>query len=284
MIETELNLQHLLKLLDDSSAEIQKIVRNTILENSLEILLKRPFYQMQADPELRPSLEEMLNELHFDLIKDAFGKLIETNLEDIDLEKAVMLLAYWNDPDVDVPSFVNRLDLYAGEIGNHMPVTGHPLAFIDHLNYYIFKKFGFKGNTSDYYNPDNSFINRVMETKKGIPITLSVIYMLISRRLELSIAGVPMPAHFIVKFDNGTDEIYIDPFYEGKIYSQQECREYLNQANNLNTASILEGCADYQIILRMMRNIELVYSSYQDEPQKKSEIEQLITLVEQNYQ
>jgi len=194
------------------------------------------------------------------------------------------LISYWNNAEIDIPVIVRQLDSMAEEIGSQLPISGHPLAFIDHINLFIFEKYGFRANTTDYYNPDNSFLDRVLETKKGIPITLSLLYMFISRRLQIPLAGVPLPAHFILKFDDGTDEIFFDPFYRGKIYSREECLSYLGKANTANPSEILSGCPDYQILLRMMKNIHLVYSSYKDEPQRITEIDKLLKLVEEYYQ
>ncbi|MFN2126662.1 MAG: transglutaminase-like domain-containing protein, partial [Anaerolineales bacterium] len=209
--------------------------------------------------------------------------VVRGRLEDLDLEKAVLLLAFWNSSRVDLPAIVNELDEIAGEIRKSIPTTGHPLSFIDTVSEFLNKNMGFRGNSTDYYNPDNSFIDKVLKTKTGIPITLSTIYILIARRIDLPILGVPMPAHFIVKYDDGTDEIFFDPFYGGKVYSRQECLKYLEQADIEDHNKVLDGCSNFDIILRMMRNIHLVYSSYKDEPQKITEIEQLLSLVEQNF-
>ncbi len=283
MIASDINITHLLKLLDDDNPEIQRILKKTILENSLEFIFRRPQYQEQVDEQRRKILQEHFRELHFKLVREAFQRIVRENLEDIHLEKAVLVLSYWNDPTVNIPSLIRQLDRMAEEIGSLMPISGHPLAFIDHMNHYLFEKCGFRGNTLDYYNPDNSFIDRVLESRKGIPITLSVLYMLIARRLRMPIIGVPMPAHFIVKFDNGSDEIFFDPFYGGKVYSRQECLGYLNNANVTDPLTVLSGCNDHQIVERMMRNIHLVYSSYRDEPEKIAQIEKLLDLLEKNY-
>jgi len=283
VIASDINIHHLLKLLDDENPEIQRILKKAILENSLEFIFRRQHYQEQVDEERRKILQWHFKELHFELVREAFRRIVRENLEDIHLEKAVLVLSYWNDPTVNIPALTRQLDRMANEIGSLMPLSGHPLGFIDHMNHYLFEKCGFRGNTLDYYNPDNSFIDRVLDSRKGIPITLSVLYMLIARRLRMPIIGVPMPAHFIVKFDNGSDEIFFDPFYGGKVYSRQECLGYLNNANVTDPLAILSGCNDHQIVERMMRNIHLVYSSYRDEPEKIAQIEKLLNLLEKNY-
>ncbi len=283
LLETNTKIQYLFKLLDDESPEIQKILRSSFLKNAQELILKKSFYLLQVPREQRTLLKKKYKDLHFELVQAAFQQMLEHHLEDIDLEKAVMILAYWNNPEVDIPAIQHRLDRMAEEIHAHMPFAGHPLAFLDHINYYLFKKYRFRGNSRDYYNPDNNFIDRVLETKKGIPISLSILYILIARRMGIPILGVPMPAHFIVKFDNGTDEVFCDPFYGGKIYTRKECLAYLNSANVINPVDILRGTTDFQIVLRLMRNIKLVYSSYKEDRNKVEEMETLLQQLRQFY-
>lgn len=280
MIETATQIEHILKLLDDKSPEIIKIIRSTLLENSTEIVLENLISNLSLSKETHLQLKSTLHDMHFDLVTQVLVQLCENQLEDIDLEKAVLLLAYWNNPDIDIQEIVSNLDEMAEDIHRVMPASGHPLSFIDIITQHLFSQWGFKGNSEDYYNPENSFIDQVLHNRKGIPITLSVIYILIARRIGIPIIGIPMPAHFIVKYDDGEDEIFFDPFYGGKVYSREECIQYLNHAKNNNIEEILGGCPNYEIIGRMMRNIHLVYTSYQDEPEKIKQLEDLLKLLE----
>jgi regulator of sirC expression with transglutaminase-like and TPR domain len=283
LIETGLQLEHILNLLDDDSREIQKILRQAILDNSLDFIFnKNNFYEKLNEIHCQ-LLDDLFLDLHFEMVFSAMQQLLTYNLEDIDLEKAVILLSYWNYPHTNLSNIVMKLDEIAEVISRSIPITGHPLSFIDSVSEYLSGNLGFRGNSTDYYNPDNSFIDKVLESKTGIPITLSIIYLLVARRLNLPVMGVPMPAHFVIKYDDGTDEIFFDPFYGGKIYSRHECLKYLKQADIEDHDKVLDGCSNFDIILRLMRNIHLVYSSYKDEPQKITQIEQLLNLVEQNF-
>jgi regulator of sirC expression with transglutaminase-like and TPR domain len=192
-------------------------------------------------------------------------------------------LAYWNNPSVKVPEVISRLDQMSEEIAKNFPESGHPLSFFDHINFYLFNKYNFQGNSADFYNPDNSFIDRVLENGQGIPITLSALYIFIASRLGLPLSGIPMPAHFIVKYQADNDEIFLDPFFTGKIYSREECLQYLDQTKIEDKDQILEGCSNYEMVLRMMRNIYLVYSSYKEDPQKTAEIEVLMGMLEGHF-
>ncbi|MBN2366454.1 MAG: hypothetical protein EH225_11010 [Calditrichaeota bacterium] len=283
MIDTDVKFRHILKLLDDESPEIQRIIRNTLLDNSPEIILGDFLVRLDEDSYDAQLLKETLEEIHFDLVYSAFTRLFQRQLEDIDLEKAVLLLAFWNNPGLDTLQTRNQLEQLADPIRFLLPESPHPLSFIDHLSYYLFKEYGFHGNSADYYNPDNSFIDKVLENRTGIPISLSVLTMLVSARLQFHLIGVPMPAHFILKYENGDDEVFFDPFYGGKVYSRLECIHYLKQAKVENPDEILNGCTNVQILERMMRNIHLVYTSYKDIPQKAGEILQILELLEKTF-
>ncbi len=269
---------------DDQSPQIRKILRQTILDSSYDIIFNRLEFSRQIPPEFRENLNSLLDSLHFDLVKSTFHRLVAGNLEDIDLEKAALLLSYWNNPSVNLAGVRNKIDQYAAEVGSRFALLENPFSQVEHLSYFMFKKYNFRGNTDDYYHPDNSFLDRVLETHKGIPISLSLLIMLIGQRLSIPLEGVPMPAHFILKFISGGEEMFFDPYYRGQTYSRQECLAYLNNANVENPHEILDGCPHYQIVLRIMRNIRLVYSSYRDEEEKVSQVEQFISLIEQHYQ
>jgi regulator of sirC expression with transglutaminase-like and TPR domain len=284
LIGFESTIQHLLNLIDDDSPQIQKIIRETILNKAWEFIHNRRLIVADAPAEFRVGLNRLLNTLHPELVEAAFRQISRNNLEDIDLQKAILIICYWYNKGIDIPKIINQLDLMAEKIGQGIPISGHPLSFIDHISYHLFVKHGFYGNEEDYYNPDNSLLNKVLEKKKGIPITLSVLYILIADRLKIPILGVPMPAHFILKFDNGTDEIFFDPFYKGKIYTRKECLNYLTNAKSFEIEEILSGCTNYQIVLRILRNQHLVLSSYENDPEKIVDLEKFIDLIKESYQ
>jgi regulator of sirC expression with transglutaminase-like and TPR domain len=273
------NLDYLLQLLDDESSEIQKALREEILKHSLEIILNKDIFSEDLPAEDAEKLNQLLDQLHPELVFKAYNQLLDASLDEIDLEKSVLLLSYWHQPESSCQKLKFLLDKLADEVAEEMPHSGHPLSFIDHINKVLFQKYHFRGNSSDYYNPDNSYLHKVLETGLGIPISLSIIYILVAKRLNFPVFGVCMPAHFILKFDNGEDEIFFDPFYGGKIYSRPACLEYMKGFKVDAPEKILEGCSTLEIIKRVFRNLYLNYSSHTPEPEKLEEIEQILTLL-----
>jgi len=283
MPDAKAKLTSVLKLLDDESAEIQRILQNQLRENALEILINKNSYRTGLEKVNQTQFDILLGGLHVEITTQAFKNLFCNALEDVDLESAILIISYWNDPTVNCAELRQELDRMSKSISTNLPKTGHPLAFIDHISHYLFREFSISGNTEDYYNPDNSFLDKLLETKKGIPITIGILYMLISTRLGLPVYGVPLPGHFILKFHNDEDEIFFDPFYEGKVYSRQMCYRYLLDVNAENREQILNGCLNFDIVTRVLKNLHLVYSSYQYDSEKIKQIESFLELLESHY-
>lgn len=273
-------LTHLLTLMDDDSPEIQKILREEILSHGLDIILNKDDYISSLDGNDLAHFNQILDDLHQEIVFAAFSQLLDASLDEIDLEKSILLLSYWDKSQISCLKLRSLLDELADEVSQDMPHAGHPLGFIDHINKVLFQKYHFRGNAKDYYNPNNSYLHRIFETGLGIPISLSIIYILVAKRLNFPVFGVCMPAHFILKFDNGEDEIFFDPFYGGKVYSRQTCLDYMKGFTIDDPNEILEGCSTLEIVKRVLRNLYLNYSSHTPEPEKVVEIENLLTLLE----
>ena len=274
-------IQHISRLLDDDDPGIRRILMDTLLEHSLDIIFRKDEYLTEMGENSRNKFADFLTENHFTIVQKALSNLMSTCLEDIDLESAAVIISYWKNPQIIGREITEQLDEIAQRVERNMPDSGHPLGFIDHINDVLFRELGFRGNTTDYYNPENSFLYNVINTKKGIPITISLVYLLTAKRIGLPILGVPMPAHFIVKYESRDDEVFFDPYARGKIYSRKDCIEYLKNAYVENPENVLSGCNNYDIVLRILNNIQLVYSSYTDNPQMREEAEKLYSLVEQ---
>ncbi len=279
-LEVNTKLNHLFKLLDDDSYKIQKILREEILNNALEITLNKEQYSHSLSILARKHYNKIISQLHFELILNAFEQLLEIPMDEIDLEKGFLLISFWDMPDVSCHNLSLQLDQIAERVLVDIPRYGHPLSFIDHINQVLFGEYHFTGNQIDYHNPNNSYLHRILETGQGIPISLSILYMLIAKRLNCPVFGVSMPAHFILKFDNGEDEIFFDPFYEGKVYTRQACLSYLGEIGTDNREEILQGCTNLDILRRVLRNLYYSYSSYDHQPERIAELEKLLSLLD----
>jgi regulator of sirC expression with transglutaminase-like and TPR domain len=122
----------------------------------------------------------------------------------------------------------------------------------------LFKTLGFRGNREDYLDPDNSYLNRVLDRRLGIPITLAAVYLFVARRLRLPLVGVNMPGHFLLRWHGTDTTFYIDAFNEGLLLNEDQCRDFCI-TNGFGVESLREPATPRQILLRMCRNLHGIY-------------------------
>jgi regulator of sirC expression with transglutaminase-like and TPR domain len=152
---------------------------------------------------------------------------------------------------------------------------------IESINYQLFEIEGFRGNQEDYYDPRNSFLNDVLDRKTGIPITLSVLYMEVGRRIGLKVEGVGMPGHFIVKCKHNGAEIFIDAFERGEILLEEACEQKLTQLHGKDfqfNRSCLDAVNHSQILTRMLHNLKAIYWNQQNYAKALGVIEKLLLI------
>ena len=185
--------------------------------------------------------------------------LIAGRPSEIGLDRAALELARIEYPDLDPGEWIARLDRCASEVAESAHDLSDGKDFIATMNSYLFGKLGLRGNKDDYYNAANSCLNRVLETGLGIPITLSVIYIEVARRLAMPVRGIGLPGHFIVQYDDGEYSTWIDPFHGGALLDAERCRT-LAQVESLEP-EMLAPVGVRSIVMRMIANLRHVYFS-----------------------
>lgn len=195
---------------------------------------------------------------------DEIVELLAGRDERIELDRAALLLATIEFPDLDIRPFLELLDSHARELSARLQAGGDGLDYIAAANEYLFSDLGFRGNAEDYYNPRNSCLNEVLTNRAGIPISLSVVYMEISRRLGRRVHGIGLPGHFIVQYDDGDYDAYIDPFHGGCLLTAQECRQLAKEVTGAEVSDdpqLLAPAGKRQIVARMLNNLRAIYVS-----------------------
>lgn len=194
-------------------------------------------------------------------------ELANANIEDVPLEEIAYLVAREKYPDVDFRSYRERLDEFARRAHLRIGKVIGQRQIAQGLSQYLFEEEGFRGNSSDYYHPSNSFINDVMDRREGIPITLSILYIAIARRLGLPVSGVGFPGHFLVRYENPREAFFVDSFHRGKILSEHDCRHRLSEMYGELLAfheEFLYPSTHREILLRMLTNLKVVYMMKKD--------------------
>jgi len=191
-----------------------------------------------------------------------FRQAVERPEENIDLGRAALTIALADYPDLDIAGYLRRIDDLAVEVSRRAGADGDVFRSIAALNFVLFMEQGFRGNRDDYYDPRNSFLNEVIERKRGLPIALSILYMEVGRRVGLAIDGVGFPGHFLVKIKSGDEEIVLDPFNAGDVKSDEELQAMLDQLYGGKVRfhhDLLAALPKKQIIKRMLGNLKAIY-------------------------
>jgi len=184
--------------------------------------------------------------------------------DDVPLDLAALQIASVEYPDLNPAHSLRTLDGHAAALAERLGGNTQGTEFVATANEYFFDELGFTGNDADYYNPRNSCLNQVLETRTGIPITLAVIYMEVARRLGRPVYGIGLPGHFVVRYDDGRFSTYIDVFGRGTLLTTERCRDLALQASGVDVfqnPELLHPMAKRQIAVRMLNNLRNVYFS-----------------------
>ncbi|MBV8229479.1 MAG: transglutaminase family protein, partial [Planctomycetaceae bacterium] len=154
------------------------------------------------------------------------------------------------------------IEALAARVRDRAPAAAKARQVLGQINWVLFVEEGFQGNTEDYYDPKNSYLNQVIERKTGIPISLSVLYRAVAHRLGLEMEGVNLPAHFMLRVDRGDETIFVDPFHAGALLDRQGCErrvaELIGRPVVLSDREIAPCSLDL-VVTRMLRNLKAIY-------------------------
>jgi regulator of sirC expression with transglutaminase-like and TPR domain len=214
---------------------------------------------------------------------EQFMAIAESPDEEIDLARAAFLIAAAEYPELDIHRELNVLDSLAGGASHRMGATREAIHSVNILSEYLFDEVGFSGNSEDYYDPRNSYLNEVLSRRLGIPITLSLVCLEVGKRLGVPLVGVGMPGHFLLRHRDEED-LFIDPFHRGILLSAEECAERLREIHQDNIAwdaSLLEPVNNRDYVARMLRNLKAIYLQRQDLDRAIKMIDRLVAIVPQ---
>lgn len=189
-------------------------------------------------------------------------ELLTGRSQELSLDRAALELARIEYPGLDVDPFIGILDSYAVELAERLAGSSGGAGFVQAANQYLFGELGFTGNAGNYYDPRNSCLNHVLITRTGIPITLSVVYLEIARRLVQPVSGIGLPGHFLVEYRDVDFAAFIDVFNRGRVLTRKECFALARQSTGVpldDDPRMLAPTGKRQILLRMLRNLRGVY-------------------------
>ena len=221
---------------------------------------------------------------------DYFASLVQSD-ENFALFEAAVSLAQDEYPDLDVQAVLGEVDQLLKRIKRRLPSDAAALQKLRILNQFFYNDLGFGGNLNDYYDPDNSYLNVLLRTRRGIPISLAVLWMELAQALGLSVRGVAFPGHFMVKVNLPMGQAVIDPL-SGQSLGREELSERLEpyrrrsgliDAYEVPLGLYLQPASPRDIIARMLRNLKEIYRTQEDWPRMLAVQERLIVLLPESW-
>ena len=225
--------------------------------------------------------------LNFDVPSplEYFSSLVQSD-EHFPLLEAAVSVAQDEYPELDVQQVLGDVDQLLARLKRRLPSDAPALQRLRALNQFFFRDLNFGGNLNDYYDPDNSYINAVLRTRRGIPITLAVLWLELATGLGLQARGVAFPGHFMVKVSLPKGQVVIDPF-TGQSLSREELSErlepYRQRSGLVDDFEVpiglyLQAAAPRDIIARMLRNLKEIHRSQQDWTRLIAVLDRLVLL------
>lgn len=276
----ESEIKALISLLDDTDEDVVSQVEKRLFQLGPDVIpaLEQPWDSTDINELRQRRIDDIIKKIQSQSLTSELRKWKQTNQTDL-LEGALIInrVKY---PDVDRQFIDNLIDKIKLDVWLEMHYDLTSFEKIKILNYVFFDVHRFLGDNEDYHNPDNSYLSRVFERKKGNPISLAIIYSLVAQRLRLPVFGINLPQHFIVGYlENYSDteplrlneskmmipepdarvQFYINPFNKGSIFPRENLYVFLKQVNIEPREEYFLPCTNIEILKRMVRNLISAY-------------------------
>jgi len=258
MGKQEREINALITLLGDDDLKVKNIAQQKLLElgEPAQQTLRQVAFS-DSDGRTRIAAQALLEGFRLERLAQDFNKI--NRVSDFDLESACFILAKIEYPELDIQQYVNKIDQLALETERRLYGIQGERDKVEVINHFLFDEKGFHGNEKSYYEPENSYINKVLDRQTGIPISLSALYLFLAGRLNLPVCGVGFPGHFLLKYRSNSRPFFIDAFNSGQILSQQECEHFLRKRGYAFHPYYLNTSESRDILARMIKNLVLIY-------------------------
>ncbi len=249
-----MNVNELIQILTSPEAEVRASARRRLLDLEADAvpLLRR--YASTASPRTRAGLWGILREINKRVFKSELRRFA-ADPRSVSLERAALALSGIDNPDLDADAYVTRLTQFSSDLAFLLGPESETAFNLEAFRNFMSGELGFAGNSDDYYDPANSFVDQVIDRRSGIPITLSLIYMAVGSKAGLRVDGIGLPGHFIIRFGDPREEIYLDPFHEGRILSRRDCERIVAGRGFALHEEYLRPVTPKTIVSRMCRNL-----------------------------
>jgi regulator of sirC expression with transglutaminase-like and TPR domain len=264
----------LVSLLDDEDEEIVQNIEDRIMSLGSPVI---PFLEEEWEKNFNPIVQRRIEDLiHVLQYEELQQKLVMwRDSKDQDLIEGIWLLTTYQYPDYELTTLRQDLEQIYYEAWLEFKPEVHPYDKVKILNSVLFSKLKFTGNTKNFHSPANSMINNVLESKRGNPISLCIIYMLVAQKLKMPVWGVNLPNLFILTYKDDDQQFYINVFNKGLIFLKEDIDNYLQHLHLNQDEIYYEPCTNLEIIQRAMRNLMVAYEKVGDH-EKVEEVKVLL--------
>lgn len=274
---TQNELKALVSLLDDDDEQVIAHVEQQIRLLGRDII---PFLEEQWESSLNPivqrRIEELIHHLQYQLLKERLRGWYEGSEQE--LLTGLWLVSTYQYPDLELIHLRQEFEQIYYETWLEFKPEMHPFDQVKVINSVLFSKLRFGANTKNFHSPGNSMINVVLETKKGNPLSLCAVYLLVAQKLKLPIHGVNLPNLFILTYKDDNNQFYINAFNRGLIFSKKDIENYIHELRLTPQAAYFEPCSNLDMIRRVFRNLIKSFDKM-GEHAKAEEVKELLLII-----
>jgi regulator of sirC expression with transglutaminase-like and TPR domain len=286
----------LIRLVEDPDPNVYGHVRDRLVQlgpdvvPTIETTLEQWSHQFRFDGGHEERLQNILKDIQFNQVKLDLGKWRASSTRD--LLKGAIIISKFQFPDVDEKAVDRELEAIKQKVWLEINEDNTAFEIVKIFNHVIFDLCGFQSSKNNFYAAENSFINQVIHSRKGNPLSLSILYSVIAQRLQIPIYGVNLPNHFVLGFvdefqtlkmlgmnDDRNILFYINPFSKGRIFDHNEIENYLRSLNLPLQKNYFEPCSNTDILKRMLTNLSYAYQK-DGEQEKVDGIKELKLILE----
>ncbi|WP_423146835.1 transglutaminase-like domain-containing protein [Rubrolithibacter danxiaensis] len=278
-------IESLIKLLDDPDTEIAQHVEYKLLTYGSDVVeYLENVWEHSLDAVLQERIENLVHKIQFNNVKH------ELELWHLggsfDLLQGVLIINKYQFPDLDEQKIINQIEDIKRDIWLQMLYDMSPVEKVKLINHVFYTLYGFSGNTKNHQDPQNSYLNQVLESKRGNQISLAIIYSIVAQKLDIPVFGVNLPQHFILAYIDDTPEadydnqvlFYINAFNKGFIFGKRDVDSFLKQLSLQPEKQFYEPCTNEEIVKRILRNLISAYTNL-GAMEKVRELEELLTIL-----
>jgi len=275
----------LIKLLDDPDPEVSRHVEDKLLTYGQEVIeYLESAWEQSFDAILQERIENLVHKIQFSAIKTELQLWSMSGA--FDLLQGVLIINRYQYPDLDEQKIINKIEAIKRDVWMQMMYDMSAIEKVKLINHVFYNLHGFSGNTTNHHDPENSYLNQVLERKKGNQISLSIIYSIIAQKLDIPIYGVNLPQHFILAYVDQIKEydpdggilFYINTFNKGFIFYKRDVDAFLRQLQLQPEPQFYVPCTNTDIVIRILRNLISAYDKA-GQTEKVNELNELLDIL-----